>query len=74
LPDNPEQVIGSAKELIGSTAKLVLDQRGVAYSNNDDVTALIRRAQEALGLGSAKAPTTGTDGGASIKRMSPREG
>jgi hypothetical protein len=42
LPDDPEQVIGSAKELIESTAKLVLDQRGVAYSKNDDVTALIR--------------------------------
>jgi hypothetical protein len=69
LPDDPEQVIGSAKELIESTAKLVLDQRGVAYSKNDDVTALIHRAQEALGLSPAKAPTTGPDNGTSIKRI-----
>jgi hypothetical protein len=69
LPDDPEQVIGSAKELTESTAKLVLDQRGMAYSKNDDVTALIHRAQEAVGLSPAKAPTTGPDGGTSIKRI-----
>ena len=62
-------MIGSAKELIESTAKLVLDQHGMAYSKNDDVTALIHRAQEALGLSPAKAPTTGPDGGTSIKRI-----
>jgi Abortive infection C-terminus len=64
-----EQAIGSAKELIESTAKLVLDDRSVAYSKNDDVTVLIHRAQEALGLSPAKAPTIGPDGGASIKRI-----
>jgi hypothetical protein len=69
LPDDSEQAIGSAKELIESTAKLVLDQRAVTYSKNDDVTALIHRTQEALGLSPAKAPTTGPDGGASIKRI-----
>jgi hypothetical protein len=69
LPSDPEQVIGSAKELIESTAKYVLDERGVAYSKNDDVTQLISRAQEAIGLSPAKAPTVGPDGGGSIKRI-----
>lgn len=69
LSDDPEQAIGSAKELIESTAKLVLDQRAVAYSKTDEITGLIHRAQEALGLSPAKVPTTGPDGGGSIKRI-----
>jgi hypothetical protein len=69
LPGDLERAIGSTKELIESTAKLVLDDRSVAYSKNDDVTVLIHRAQEALGLSPAKAPTIGPDGGASIKRI-----
>jgi putative component of toxin-antitoxin plasmid stabilization module len=69
LPGDLEQAIGSTIELIESTAKLVLDDRSVAYSKNDDVTVLIHRAQEALGLSPAKAPTIGPDGGASIKRI-----
>lgn len=69
LLHDAEQAIGSAKELIESTAKLVLDQRSVTYTKNDDITALIHRAQETLGLSPAKAPSTGPDGGGSIKRI-----
>lgn len=39
-----------AKELVESTAKLVLRSRGVAYTKSDDVPALVARAQESLGL------------------------
>jgi hypothetical protein len=69
LAIDPELAIGSAKELIESTAKLVLDQRGVAYDKNDDIIALIHRSQEAIGLSPAKVPMTGPDGGGSIKRI-----
>jgi hypothetical protein len=34
LPTDPELAIGSAEELIESTAKLVLDQRGVSYDKS----------------------------------------
>ena len=44
------QAIGSAKELIESTAKYLLDERGVTYTKNDDVTQLINRAQESASV------------------------
>jgi Abortive infection C-terminus len=69
LAIDPELAIGSAKELIESTVKLVLDQRRVAYDKNDDIVALIDRSQEAIGLSPAKVPTTSPDGGGSIKRI-----
>jgi hypothetical protein len=69
LPGDPELAIGSAKELIESTAKLVLDERGVSYDNDDTITALIHRAQEAIGLSPAKVASSGPDGGGSVKRI-----
>jgi hypothetical protein len=69
LPIDPELAIGSAKELIESTAKLVLDERGVTYNKGDDVVALIHRSQESIGLSPAKAPSAGLDDGNSIKRI-----
>ncbi|HEY5858499.1 MAG TPA: abortive infection family protein [Aldersonia sp.] len=68
LNDDPELAIGSAKELIESTAKLVLDERGVAYDQGTKITALIPRAQDSLGL-SPGAASGGPDGGSSIKRI-----
>lgn len=46
---DPEQAIGSAKELVESTAKLVLTERGFPYSDKaDDLPALVDRAMTAL--------------------------
>ena len=39
-----------AKDLVESTAKLVLRSRSVGYSKTDDVPALVARAQESLRL------------------------
>lgn len=50
VADDPAQVIGSAKELVESTAKIILRERGVAFTKDDDVPQLVPRAQEALGV------------------------
>ncbi|QYN19658.1 hypothetical protein [Amycolatopsis sp. DSM 110486] len=47
--DDPAQAIGSAKELIESTAKVVLVERGHPVNDKDDLPALARAAQDALG-------------------------
>jgi hypothetical protein len=48
--DDPRQAIGSSKELIESTAKLVLRERGKSYSDSQDLPALVREAQQALAV------------------------
>jgi len=50
---DPRLAVSVAKDLVESTAKLVLRQRGVAYSGKEDLPALVARAQEALGLHAA---------------------
>lgn len=46
--DDPAQAIGSAKELIESTAKLVLLERGISVTGSEDLPDLVKRAQETL--------------------------
>lgn len=48
--DDPAQVIGSAKELIESTAKIVLTARQKMYKPGDDLPKLVDEAQKALSL------------------------
>jgi abortive infection Abi-like protein len=50
LPADPAAAIGSAKQLIEATAKVVLHERGLPVNDKADVPALIRDAQQALGL------------------------
>lgn len=66
--DDPALAVGSAKELIESTAKVVLKERGQPVDDKDDLPALVRNAQQALGLHpSSKAP--GPDGSDAIKKI-----
>jgi hypothetical protein len=48
--DDSALAIGSAKELVESTAKVVLLERGRTVNDKDDLPALARAAQDALGL------------------------
>ena len=48
MDSDPEGAIGTAKELIESTAKLVLDTLGQEWSDNSDLPDLVRQAQKAL--------------------------
>ncbi|WP_083502542.1 abortive infection family protein [Sphaerimonospora mesophila] len=65
--DDPALVIGAAKELIESTAKLVLHERGHTVDLRADVQDLIRAAQKALLLQPTKA--TGPDGTDAVKKI-----
>lgn len=48
--DDPESVIGQSKELIETTAKLILDEVGADYDPKADIGPLVKTAQKALGL------------------------
>lgn len=66
--DDPALAIGSAKELVESTAKVVLIERGRTVNEKDDLPALARAAQEALGL-HPSSTTPGPDGSDAIKKI-----
>lgn len=65
---DPALAVGSAKELIESTAKVVLVERGIAWDDRDDVPSLIRKAQQALALHPSNA-APGPDGSDAVKRI-----
>ncbi|MFN8190986.1 MAG: abortive infection family protein [Nocardioidaceae bacterium] len=50
LDDDPRLAVGSAKELVESTAKLVLRRSGVEYGRSDDLPSLVAKAHTALGI------------------------
>ena len=50
VDDDPALAIGSAKELIESTAKVVLRERGLPVDETDDLPKLASQAQTAVGL------------------------
>ncbi|MGN6577460.1 MAG: abortive infection family protein [Nocardioides sp.] len=50
LDDDPRLAVGSAKELVESTAKLVLKRSGVEYGKSDDLPSLVAKAHTALGI------------------------
>jgi hypothetical protein len=60
--------IGTAKELIESTAKTVLQERGLEINDKDDLPALVKQAQEALGLHPSSAQP-GPDSTDAVKRI-----
>lgn len=66
--DDPALAIGSAKELIESTAKVALTERGLPVNDRDNVPALIGQAQRALGL-HPSATTPGPDGSDPVKKI-----
>ena len=47
---DPPLAIGTAKELVESTAKAVLQERGQEVDDKDDLPTLVKGAQEAIGL------------------------
>ena len=50
IGDDPALAVGSAKELIESTAKVVLTERGQPFDDKSDLPKLARAAQLSLGL------------------------
>jgi hypothetical protein len=68
IADDPALAVGSAKELIESTAKVVLAERGLPVSDKSDLPELARQAQQALALHPSSA-VAGPDGTDAVKRI-----
>jgi hypothetical protein len=62
------QAIGSAKELVESTAKLVLLERGLPVDDKDDLPGLVRAAQTAIGVHPTNI-SAGPDGSDAVKKI-----
>jgi hypothetical protein len=60
--DDPSQVIGSTKELVESTTKLVLHQLGVPVRDSDDLPAMVRQTQDALAIRPSSVRADAADG------------
>jgi hypothetical protein len=65
---DPPLAIGTTKELVESTAKMVLQERGLQVDDKRDLPVLIKQAQDALGLHPATAQP-GPDGTGAVKRI-----
>lgn len=66
--DDAAQAIGSAKELIESTAKVVLHERRLPVSDKDDLPDLVKQAQLALAVHPSSA-APGPDGSDAVKKI-----
>lgn len=66
--DDPTQAIGSAKELIESTAKVVLHHVGQQVDPKDDVPQLVLKAQKALSVHPTSA-AAGPDTSEAVKKI-----
>jgi hypothetical protein len=53
VDSDPRLAVSVAKDLVESTAKLVLRERGETYTGKEDLPALVSRAQSSLGLHAA---------------------
>ncbi|MEV0539703.1 abortive infection family protein [Nocardia salmonicida] len=66
--EDPALAIGSAKELVESTAKLVLSERGLPVDNGDDLPRLVFLAEESLQLHPKQAKPS-PDGSQTIRKV-----
>lgn len=65
---DPRLAVSVAKDLVESTAKLVLRERGETYTDKEDLPPLVSRAQQALKLHAAGVPG-GTDEAKALKTI-----
>lgn len=64
--EDPAQAIGSAKELVESTAKVVLSKLGEPVNEKDSLPALVSQASRALGV---HPQSLGPDGTTGVKKI-----
>jgi hypothetical protein len=50
VEDDPDLAIGTAKELVETTCKTILEERGVQFDEHEDITKLVKETRKALGL------------------------
>lgn len=68
ITTDPAQAVGSSKELIESTAKVVLIERGEPVDDKMDLPELVKNAQQALRLHPSQS-TPGPDGTDAVKKI-----
>lgn len=68
IEGDPGGVVAASKELIEATAKTVLQELDIDFTDREDFSALVPRAQQALGLG-AREVDGSIDGSSSIRRI-----
>lgn len=68
VDEDPALAIGSAKELVESICKTILDERGIAYKKDADIGALVKDARSELGLISDSIPEA-AKGAEAIRRL-----
>ncbi len=50
IDDDPGLAIGTAKEIVETVCKTILEERGLPYKESSDVISLVKEARKALGL------------------------
>ena len=68
VEDDAALAIGTAKELVESTCKTILDARNISYAEDTDIGALVKETRKALGLIPESIPNA-AKGSESIRRL-----
>ncbi|MGA2733726.1 MAG: abortive infection family protein [Syntrophobacteraceae bacterium] len=68
VEEDPALAIGTAKELVETTCKTILDAREIQYFEGDDLTKLVKETRRALGLIQENVPDA-AKGAESIRRL-----
>lgn len=68
IDSDPAAAIDSSKNLIESLCKVVLDDRGVEYSDRDELPGLFRKVLDELGISAESVPDS-TRGSEAVRKM-----
>ncbi len=68
IEQDPRLAIGTAKELVESLCKTILDERHIEYENDADIAKLVKDTRKALGLVPESIPDS-AKGAESIRRL-----
>lgn len=68
VEDDPTLAIGTAKELVESVCKTILEQRKIAFSHDADIGQLVKEVRKALDLVSESIPNS-AKGADTIRRL-----
>lgn len=66
--NDPALAIGTAKELVETVCKTILEQRGVQFSDDADIGQLVKEARKALGLVPESVPSA-AKGAETVRRL-----
>jgi len=50
VEDDPNLAMGTAKELVETTCKTILEERGIQFGEHEEITKLVKATRNALGL------------------------